>query len=474
MRSERVQRRKTIRKNKKLTNRSKRIKRTSVKRSKKSKKSKKYKVSKKRRTFIKKSRTNKKASRRNRRMRGGLTDEQKLTIERNKAAALARKEKISGGSATGENDHWDFSPAAAPIDNWGWSKAEMTWSGPKKKDKQERVERKTFQKALNRAARKGKVAECKGVLDGEIGKFSAQEDGVKALHLAAEKGHPEVVSLLLREGVSVEDGDSALILAAGGDKQELVKLLLRYRANVDAVDGDGDSALHLAARYGHLEMVSLLLIYDANVDAANEAGATALWMAEMYGHPEVAKLLLREGAAPVVVDDQFLVKSMTRLRMGVASKSEKLGWLHADTVVTLRHRNKYQKGTHVKTAQGWTSLIDRKGNVQLEPLSQGEGAHAAARRRGGYDIDREDTATLGRRYGSTFTSKLRTQNPSPSPGGRSPEWWVDRQPLVGLLGATPPPKAEAEAEAEAAAAAADEPVVAEQAAGGTVRELRDE
>lgn len=75
MRSDRVQRRKTIRKNKKLTNRSKRIKRTRVKRSKKSKKSKKSKLSRKnRRSFIKKSRTNKKASRRNRRMRGGATD----------------------------------------------------------------------------------------------------------------------------------------------------------------------------------------------------------------------------------------------------------------------------------------------------------------------------------------------------------------------------------------------------------------
>ena len=62
MRSERFQRRKTVRKNKKLTNRSKRIKRTRVKRSNKSKVSRKN-----RRSFIKK------ASRRNRRMRGGAS-----------------------------------------------------------------------------------------------------------------------------------------------------------------------------------------------------------------------------------------------------------------------------------------------------------------------------------------------------------------------------------------------------------------
>ena len=69
MRSDRVLRRKTIRKNTKLTNRSKR---TRVKRSKKSKKSKKSKLSRKnRRSFIKKSRTNKRFFGRNRRMRGG-------------------------------------------------------------------------------------------------------------------------------------------------------------------------------------------------------------------------------------------------------------------------------------------------------------------------------------------------------------------------------------------------------------------
>jgi len=81
MRSEKISEKKTIRKNKKLTNRSKRINRTRFKRSKISKVSRKN-----RRSFIKKRRTNKKVFGRNRSMRGGQLSDATTMVDGERAS----------------------------------------------------------------------------------------------------------------------------------------------------------------------------------------------------------------------------------------------------------------------------------------------------------------------------------------------------------------------------------------------------
>lgn len=52
---------------------------------------------------------------------------------------------------------------------------------------------------------------------------------------------------------------------------------LRYRSGlVDAQDAEGDTALHMAAQEGHEEAVSILLEYGARRDIRNKEGLLAI------------------------------------------------------------------------------------------------------------------------------------------------------------------------------------------------------
>lgn len=68
-------------------------------------------------------------------------------------------------------------------------------------------------------------------------------NGKQPLHLAAESGHDNVASLLIK---------------AGADK--------------NAIELEGQTPLHLASMFGHEQVVELLLEYGANVNGRNRRG----------------------------------------------------------------------------------------------------------------------------------------------------------------------------------------------------------
>jgi ankyrin repeat protein len=131
---------------------------------------------------------------------------------------------------------------------------------------------------------------------------------------AAEKGHVEVVRVLLEGGANVEgvsySGYTALHLAAGFGHQDVCRLLLDWGAKVDILDGSNSTPLHYAVQmtyypgrennFGgtveHLSVVKLLLERGANVNANNSFGNTPLHKAAKNGNLSVAKLLFEKGA----------------------------------------------------------------------------------------------------------------------------------------------------------------------------------
>jgi ankyrin repeat protein len=132
--------------------------------------------------------------------------------------------------------------------------------------------------------------------------------GWTPLHYAADKGHIEVVEALLKHGADVnakdKDGKTPLHVASVRGDVNIVKLLLERGADPNARDGNGETPLHWAASKGHVEVVEVLLEYGADINIKDRDGRTPLHVASAaYRAPEwdyvdAIELLLEHGADP--------------------------------------------------------------------------------------------------------------------------------------------------------------------------------
>lgn len=152
---------------------------------------------------------------------------------------------------------------------------------------------------------------------------SLQDDKNHALHCASIKGFNNIIKLLLDNGATVDLSKeyNPLIAVARKNNIEGAKLLLSSTYNNDKKD----KALIIAAEKGHIEMVEFLYQNGADINANNgaalmkaseknhiniikfliEAGvdvknqdSEALFRACYYGHYQAASILLNHGANP--------------------------------------------------------------------------------------------------------------------------------------------------------------------------------
>ncbi|KAB5546847.1 ankyrin repeat-containing domain protein [Coniochaeta sp. 2T2.1] len=132
--------------------------------------------------------------------------------------------------------------------------------------------------------------------------FSREEDGRRALHLAAERGFEEIVRLLLEAGVEVdepdEEGITPLVLAAVAGEPGIVEDLLSRNADPQRMLSENQTILLYVVRHAedtprHAYVVSLLL-RKTNVDPniADEDKNVPLHWAVELGKLELAKALL--------------------------------------------------------------------------------------------------------------------------------------------------------------------------------------
>uniref|UniRef100_A0A0E0FV94 MSP domain-containing protein n=1 Tax=Oryza nivara TaxID=4536 RepID=A0A0E0FV94_ORYNI len=118
------------------------------------------------------------------------------------------------------------------------------------------------------AARRGDLQSLESLLSKRAGVRGRDQYGLTALHLAAIKGHCDVIALLAGSGCM----------------------------DIECEDVEGHRPLHLAVEGGSAEAVELLLDMGAEVHAASRRGATPLQMAVTMGYEAIALLLRGRGA----------------------------------------------------------------------------------------------------------------------------------------------------------------------------------
>uniref|UniRef100_A0A2K5NWA2 Euchromatic histone lysine methyltransferase 1 n=1 Tax=Cercocebus atys TaxID=9531 RepID=A0A2K5NWA2_CERAT len=85
--------------------------------------------------------------------------------------------------------------------------------------------------------------------------------------------------------------------AAENNHLEAVKYLIKAGALVDPKDAEGSTCLHLAAKKGHYEVVQYLLSNgQMDVNCQDDGGWTPMIWATEYKHVDLVKLLLSKGS----------------------------------------------------------------------------------------------------------------------------------------------------------------------------------
>lgn len=163
---------------------------------------------------------------------------------------------------------------------------------------------------LHRAAGRGDAVRVLELLGKGADANADDGAGRTALHVAAEKGHADVVLVLAgRTDHAATDatGDTPLHRASERGHLDVVRHLLAHRPDVNARGGATDTPLHRAAEHGRLDVVRCLLQHGADVGVSDDGpDDTALDRATKRGHAEVVQCLLDHDPEAVAQDDMFI------------------------------------------------------------------------------------------------------------------------------------------------------------------------
>nr|XP_045621183.1 ankyrin-1-like isoform X3 [Procambarus clarkii] len=121
-----------------------------------------------------------------------------------------------------------------------------------------------------------------------------------ALHLAAQRGLAEVITLLLEGGAKVNtkmnDKSSPLHIAASRGYTDIVETLLDRGAKIDSLDSSDRTALIVAVSRSNYKVVQLLLKRGAKVNIEEIHGYTPLCEAVWHKDIKLVQMLLAAGA----------------------------------------------------------------------------------------------------------------------------------------------------------------------------------
>ncbi|XP_071111894.1 serine/threonine-protein phosphatase 6 regulatory ankyrin repeat subunit A-like [Haliotis cracherodii] len=128
------------------------------------------------------------------------------------------------------------------------------------------------------------------------------------LHLACKKGDLDRLTCILSESlvnlnIRGQYGRTPLMMAAEKGHRQVIDLLVTQGADVSLVNDDRNDILHVACLGGHVDLVKYVLSKKvADINNRGQYGGTPLMMSAEKGHRQVFDLLMTQGAGVSLVD----------------------------------------------------------------------------------------------------------------------------------------------------------------------------
>ncbi|XP_051881033.1 ankyrin repeat domain-containing protein 6b isoform X2 [Pristis pectinata] len=251
--------------------------------------------------------------------------------------------------------------------------------------------------ALHLAAYKGHIDVVRILLKASCDLDIQDDSDQTALHRAAVVGNTEVISALILEGCSLDRqdkaGNTALHLACQNGHSQSSRVLLLGGSRPDIKNSMGDTCLHIATRYNHVTIIRILLSAFCSVSEKNQAGDTPLHIAAALNHKKIARLLLEAGADGSIVNNAGL----TPLEAARESNSPEVALLLTKAPQVLSFcrgrslRKKREKLKEERRAQSVPrdELIQSKGSVSVDDVHSSDQGHQ--KKRNGDDFIRMTT-----------------------------------------------------------------------------------
>ena len=144
-------------------------------------------------------------------------------------------------------------------------------------------------------------------------------EGLTALHYAANKGNIPLLKLLIDNGANVDAvtnlGKNLMHMAAEGNQPSmLIYLITEQHQSAQSVDENGSTPLHWACYSGSEEAVNFLLNLNANINEQDKEKFTPLHLAANEGRENIVLKLLQKNA------DKYLTNNKGELPLDLARK----------------------------------------------------------------------------------------------------------------------------------------------------------
>jgi ankyrin repeat protein len=145
---------------------------------------------------------------------------------------------------------------------------------------------------IHQAVMSGDLSRVKTILEKNPALVDAMEEGLTPIYYAAYQNDKKMVNFLLSKGAK----DSIFIATIIGDAAKVKVFLGSNPSLIHQKDQSGQTCLHWAANKGHLQIVKLLVSQGAQVNLKDKTGWTPLEYAAEMKRKEIVKYLKSHGA----------------------------------------------------------------------------------------------------------------------------------------------------------------------------------